>query len=145
MNWYKKSQNQSSCNFQPLNSIKRIDSQSLLDEALNIHFGDDTLGAEESDLPSKINEYYWYDLRLLNIQQLRYVDSVKNAPYQIERHKIEKNKQLIQKSKTYPPIIVDALNNIIDGYHRVFALKELGCINVWVYVPDKKSKNNELV
>jgi len=140
MNWYKTAK----CNYQPLNAPKRIDAQSLIDNVLSLHFSSqDSLEIEESDIPIRLNSYNYYDLKLININDLVGVDSVKNAYVTIFDHQIENNKNQIIASNSYPPIVVDIMKQIIDGYHRVFALKELGCRNVWAYVPDPNSKNED--
>jgi hypothetical protein len=139
-NWYKLAQY---CNYKPLNSPKRIDVYTLIDDVINIHFKDDTLNAEESDIGIRLNNYYWYDLKLLRINELSYIESPEDAPVEIIEDNIIHNKELIVQNNNYPPIVVDVMNNVIDGYHRVFALKELGCNKVWAYVPDQTSKIEE--
>lgn len=130
------------CDFSPLNAPTRIDSQSLIYDVLNLHFKDDTLQAEESDIPSKLQDYGFYDLQLLNMRQLRDVDSVEYAPVDINEDNVEHNMNQIIQSRTYPPIVVDVMGHIVDGYHRVFALKQIGCTKVWAYVPDKSTYND---
>ena len=46
----------------------------------------------------------------------------------------------IQQQNGYAPIVLDSSYEIVDGYHRTFALKELGCNMVWAYVPDQNSQ-----
>ena len=130
------------CDFTPLDAPTRIDSQSLIYDVLNLHFKDDTLQAEESDIPIRLQDYGFYDLQLLNMGQLRDVDSIEYAPVDINEDNIEDNMNQIISSKTYPPIVVDVMGHVIDGYHRVFALKQIGCTKVWAYVPDKSTYND---
>ena len=130
------------CNYQPLNAPKRIDAPSLIDGVLSLHFDPrDSLEIEESDVPNRLNSYDFYDLKLISINDLPEIDSIKNAPVSIFDHRVQNNKDKIKANNSYPPIVVDVMKQIIDGYHRVFALKELGCNKVWAYVPDLNSKN----
>lgn len=125
------------CNFSAFNAPQRIDSQSLIYDVLNLHFKDDTLQADESDIPIRLQDYAFYDLKLVNINQLRDVDSIEYAPVDINEDNIEDNIQQILSTETYPPIVLDVMGHVIDGYHRLFALKKIGCNQVWAYVPDK--------
>lgn len=131
--------NDNKCNFSPLNAPTRIDVQSLIDDVLNLHFNYDTLQAEESDISIRLENYAFYDLKLVNINQVRDVDSIEYAPVDIDEDNIEDIFQQILITKTYPPIVLDVMGHVVDGYHRVFALKKIGCKQVWAYIPDKNT------
>ena len=131
------------CNFAPLNAPTRIDVQSLITDVLNLHFKDDTLQAEESDIGIRLQDYTFYDLRLIDMSQIQSVESVKYAPVDINKDNIKSNLEQISKTGKYPPVVLDIMGHVIDGYHRIFALKKLGCSKVWAYVPDKTTYNNQ--
>ncbi len=134
---FNKAVNKVMCNFTPLNAPKRLDVQSLIDDVLNLHFKDDTLQAEESDIATRLQDYAFYDLKLIDVSQIQSVDSVKYAPVDISKDNIKLNLEQIRKTGKYPPIVLDIMGYVIDGYHRIFALKKLGCNQVWAYVSDK--------
>lgn len=133
----KEALNDNQCNFNPLNAPERIDVYSLIDYVLNLHFRDDTLQVEESDIGIRLQDYAFYDLKLVNINQVRDVDSVEYAPVDINEDNIEDNMRKILNTKTYPPVVLDVMGHVVDGYHRIFALRQIGCKQVWAYVPDK--------
>lgn len=128
--------------YEPLNAPERIDFQSLIYDVLNLHFQGDSVQAEESDIPIRLEDYAFYDLKLLKLDQIRDIDSVESAPVYIDEDKIKDIMDQILRLKTYPPIVVDIMGHIIDGYHRVFALKGIGCDEVWAYIPDRSTYND---
>lgn len=128
--------------FSPLNAPASIDVYSLIEDVLNLHFKDDTLQAEESDIGIRLQDYGFYDLKLVNISGIRDVKSVEEAPVNIEPDNVDDNMAQILATRSYPPIVLDVIGHVIDGYHRVFALKKIGCKQVWAYVPNKKTYND---
>lgn len=137
MNWYKEATH----NYDPIDAIKRIDAKTLTEKVLRLHYGDlKTAEEEESDLPERIGKYPWYDLKQITISQIPNAEDPDASPFLIREKKIERIVRMIEKSHAYPPIVVNIEGEVEDGNHRVFALKELGAVRVWAYVPSEEKK-----
>jgi len=137
MNWYR----QSIQKYTPLNAVQRIDAGTLINDVLNLHYGDlDTAEQEESDLPERIGKHEWYSLKEIPLSRIPYIDSQDSCPFEIREDRVEKLQKMMSQNKSYPPIVVNSEGEVEDGNHRVFALRGLGANTVWAYVPEKEEK-----
>ncbi|MFW6172380.1 MAG: hypothetical protein ACOC5T_01360 [Elusimicrobiota bacterium] len=90
---------------------------------------------EESDIPQRIGKYSIYRLENVPIDKIKDIDSVDYAPVIIDPGKVDDYEDMIRKTHVYPPVVLNDMGYIIDRYHRLFALKNIGCNKVWAYVP----------
>lgn len=74
-------------------------------------------------------------LKSINISKLKKTESDSDK----NRGNINRIKREIKSKGLTEPILIDKLNFIKNGHHRVIALKELGYTNVIAFVPTSKN------
>lgn len=94
---------------------------------------------EEGDIIERISQYYWYYLSEIKIKDTDYEN------YDYDQEKVNLMTQNIKENSfKYPPIIFDPLNKtVIDGIHRIRALKGLGVEKVKAYIGSINDINEE--
>jgi len=120
-----------------------IDSVSLAETAMDLHYPRwYILGREESDLPERIWEHDTYILDA--IPKLARPDHIFRglripgweSEYDFDEDKTQEIADKIQDTGSYPPVIFDDGMEIIDGWHRAWAVLEiLGESFIWGWVP----------
>lgn len=95
------------------------------------------------ELKNKIEEYNLYKLGELPISKIKIDSST------INKDKVDEYIENIKINPDYSPVIYDSINNkIIDGAHRIEALKQMGYETVRAYIGinnDKKEEMNESI
>ena len=95
------------------------------------------------ELKNKIEEYNLYKLGELPISKIKIDSST------INKDKVDEYIENIKINPDYSPVIYDSINNkIIDGAHRIEALKQMGYETIRAYIGinnDKKEEMNESI
>jgi hypothetical protein len=110
-----------------------VDSDNLAEDTVSLHYDKwDTLEMEESDIPERIEENNQYIL--LKVPVDARVDWY--SPYDFDEGDSEEIRDRIVDTGAYPPIVLDADMDIIDGWHRAYAVFELlKQPFIWGWVP----------
>jgi len=82
----------------------------------------------EGDLGDRLEKYDNYKLEEISIDRLNLNE------WYLDKDYVEEYKEKYLNNKDYPPIVVDSDYGIIDGLHRVNALKESGLKKVLAFV-----------
>lgn len=91
------------------------------------------------DLKNKIEEYNLYKLGELPISKIKINSST------IDKNKVDEYIEKIKINPDYSPVIYDSTNNkIIDGAHRIEALKQMGYETVRAYIGINNNKKEEM-
>jgi len=101
----------------------------LVDDILSVHHEPDDF--EEGDIVQRIEEYYSYTLKEINIKDLDLDE------WDIDNELVDKiRKEIENNNGNYPPIIVSPAPyfSIIDGTHRANAVNKLGYKKIKAYV-----------
>lgn len=106
---------------------KRISANEIYDWVVKNHYNKGDL--VEGNLSDRIFKYNYYVLQDLSM------DKIDVEEWNSHDETVEKYKQLYLKTKDYPSIVYDSIDeSIIDGTHRARALKELGIKIIKAYV-----------
>lgn len=86
----------------------------------------------DGDLGDRIEQYEQYRVEIVDI------DDIDLNEFSVDEDMVDEYKEKIQKSETYPPIVLNRDFSIIDGTHRANALNDLGIKTIVAFVGIKK-------
>lgn len=109
------------------------DKEEIYDYIISLHGNE-----EDNDIYDRLKSNY-YILQEIDINDI-------DSPYQIDYDKVDEYFDIINKTKKYPPIVIDKNNIIVDGGHRYEAilLTKQNKINVWKPCSKKVYDKNKL-
>jgi len=112
-----------------------IDNVDILDYVRFFHNYDDEINDDFYERIVENNDYFI--LKWVNINDIKNLND-----FFIDEFKINEYVELYKKNKNYPPPVLDYNYYIIDGTHRIHALKELNYDKIKCYVGQKNLFEN---